>query len=132
MERSEDVLKARARVRGQGERHAQGWKCWGDAAEYQRGSRTLSNVVLRFEFHSGTLNASGPRFFFMALSIYDLGNLKNTCLEAEPKVIILAYPYHKIPVDKSRNIWIHEWMLAKFTRKKKSLQEILEGSSQNK
>lgn len=67
----------------------------------------------------------------MALSIYDLGNLKNTVLEAEPEVIILAYPYYKIPVDKSRNIWIHEWMLARSTRKK-GLQGILGGSSQDK
>lgn len=78
----------------------------------------MSNTVLWFDFHSGMLNAVRPRFF-MALSIFDLGNLKNTCLEAEPEVTILAYPYHKIPVDKSRNIWIHEWMLAKSTRKKK-------------
>lgn len=92
--------------------------------------QNLEDIVPSFDFHSGRLNAIRPRFF-MALSIFDVGNLKNTCLEAEPEVIILAYPYHEIPVDKSRNIWIHEWMLAKST-KKVSLEGILEDSSQNK
>lgn len=68
------------------------------------------------------LNAARPRFF-MALSIFDLGNLKNSCPEAEPEVTILAYPYNKNPMDKSRNIWIHVWMLAKPIREKKPLRD---------
>lgn len=46
-------------------------------------------------FHSGILKCcKNPGGFFVALSIFDLGNLKNTCLEAEPGVMILACPYH--------------------------------------
>lgn len=45
-------------------------------------------------FHSGMLKCSKAQGGFVALSIFDLGNLKNTCLEAEPEVMILACPYH--------------------------------------
>lgn len=93
MERAEDVLKARICIREHRKQHDLGCNFWCNGGDYQHRSRTLSNIVLWFDFYSGMVNAVRPRFF-MAFSIFDLGNLKNTCLEAEPEVIILAYPYH--------------------------------------
>lgn len=74
------------------EQHNLGWFLVQGRRLYQ--NRTLSSIVLWLFSILAWENAVRPRGGFVALSIFDLGNLRNTCLEAEPEVMILACPCH--------------------------------------